>query len=124
MKEKPQLKSWGFSFREVYIRNRVNQCNEVCISQKIPSIFLKIISVRNVNLSKYKGYNEFPTVNSGKPSKTTVRREFTAVDRSNQFVTAALVGKEVNYFHFYQQALTRLAFFNIFHVNFCFPIFH
>jgi len=94
------------------------------ISQKISNIFLKIISVQNVNHSKFKGYNEFPAVNSGKPSKTTVGREYTAVERSNQFVTAALVGKEVNYFHFYQQALTRLAFFNIFHVNFCFPIFY
>lgn len=94
------------------------------ISRKISNIFLKIFSVQNVNLSKYKGYNEFPAVISGKPSKTTVGREYTAVESSNQFVTAALVGKEVNYFHFYQQALTRLAFFNIFHVNFCFPIFH
>ena len=55
------------------------------ISQKISNIFLKIFSVQNVNLSKYKGYNEFPAVNSGKPSKTTVGREFTAVDESTPF---------------------------------------
>jgi hypothetical protein len=94
------------------------------IFQKISNISFKIISIQSVNLSKYKGYSIFPAVNSGLRLYTTVGREYTAVERSNQFVTAALVGKEVNYFHFYQQALTRLAFFNIFHVNFCFPIFH
>ena len=52
------------------------------ISQKISNIFFKIISVRNVNHSKFRGYSVFPAVNSGKPSKTTVGREFTAVERS------------------------------------------
>jgi hypothetical protein len=50
----------------------------------------------------------FPVVNSGKHRITAVGREFTAVERSNKFVTAALVGKEVNYFHFYQQALMNI----------------
>ena len=55
------------------------------ISQKIPNIFLKIISLQSVNRSKIKRYSVFPAVNSGKPSKTTVGREYTAVDESIPF---------------------------------------
>ena len=55
------------------------------ISRKISSIFLKIISVQNVNHSKFKGYNEFPPVNRRKQRITPVGREYTAVDESIPF---------------------------------------
>ena len=55
------------------------------ISRKISNIFFKIISVQNVNHSKFKGYSDFPAVNSGKLLKTTVGKASTAVDESIPF---------------------------------------
>ena len=55
------------------------------ISRKISNIFFKIIPPQFVNRSKIKRYSVFPAVNSGKPSKTTVGREYTAVDESIPF---------------------------------------
>lgn len=49
------------------------------ISRKISNISSKIISVQNVNPSKYNRHSEFPAVNSGKRLYTTVGREFIAV---------------------------------------------
>ena len=49
------------------------------ISQKIPNIFLKIISRQSVNRSKINRYSVFPAVNSGKQRITAVGMEFTAV---------------------------------------------
>jgi hypothetical protein len=55
------------------------------ISQKISNIFLKIVSVQNVNHSKIKRRSMFPAVNGGKRLYTEVGREFTAVDESIPF---------------------------------------
>ena len=55
------------------------------ISRKISIVFLKIISPKSVNHSKFERYSVFPAVNSSKQRITAVGREYTAVDESTPF---------------------------------------
>jgi hypothetical protein len=59
--------------------------NSSNISQKTSILFLKIVSVQNVNHSKIKRRSMFPAVNGGKRLLTRVGREFTAGDESTPF---------------------------------------